>query len=299
MSDLPPLLAPPPPAPPLIHPGRSDGVTGPEGGLAGPPSPPARPERQLSAGPATNLLLVFLGVQFGAAVFVGLVAGIIIGVARGIHHTTTPVAREIAAMTPTLTALATLFAMIASGVAMVAMAAALFRNRLTDRSPTGAAWVYGRSRENLRGLGIGVLVGLCYALGNILFQSVGARPPLEPTVGPLARLAITPGLPQLAWFVMALLLAPPIEELLFRGVLYGGYRRSWGAPAAAALTTAIFVVLHLTEIVYYLPAALGIASLALAAMWFRLRSAAIGPAIAVHFGYNLVIVLAAISYTWR
>ena len=97
----------------------------------------------------------------------------------------------------------------------------------------------------------------------------------------------------------ALLLAPPIEELLFRGVLYGGYRRSLGAPAAAALTTSIFVILHVSEIVYYPPAALGIASLALVALWFRLRSAAIGPAIAVHFGYNLVIALVAAGATWH
>ena len=178
---------------------------------------------------------------------------------------------------------------------MVLMSVSLVRERLGDCSPTGAAWVYGPRKKIAQGFGVGVLVALCYALANAAFQGLGARP----TPGPLTRLATTPGLSQLAWSVVALLLAPPIEELLFRGVLYGGYRRSLGAPAAAALTTSIFVVLHLSEIIQYLPSALGIAGLALTALWFRLRSAAIGPAVAVHFGYNLVIVLATACYVWR
>jgi membrane protease YdiL (CAAX protease family) len=90
--------------------------------------------------------------------------------------------------------------------------------------------------------------------------------------------------------VNALLLAPPIEELLFRGVAYGGYRRSFGPTLAAALSTSIFWVLHLTEMINNLPAALGVAAMALVALWFRLRGAAVGPAVAAHLGYNAALV---------
>src|SRR5207247_3722263 len=89
------------------------------------------------------------------------------------------------------------------------------------------------------------------------------------------------------------------EELLFRGVLYGGYRRSFGPRGAALFTTFIFWLLHITESIHFLPAMLAIVMLALLALWFRLRSAAIGPAIAVHLGHTsmlaLVVVLSAVA----
>jgi membrane protease YdiL (CAAX protease family) len=111
-------------------------------------------------------------------------------------------------------------------------------------------------------------------------------------------MASTPGVSQLVWIMLALVLAPPIEELLFRGVLYGGYRKSFGASTAAVLTTGIFVVLHLTETIHFPPATISVTGLAVAALWFRLRTAAIGPAVTVHFGYNLVAVIALLCSTW-
>jgi len=97
---------------------------------------------------------------------------------------------------------------------------------------------------------------------------------------------------------MALLVAPVVEELLFRGVVYGGYRSSYGPVRAALLTTTVFWLLHLTEMIYFWPSMIGVAGLAIAALWFRLRSAAIGPAVAVHFGYNAVLAVAIISSTF-
>ncbi|MCP4755482.1 MAG: CPBP family intramembrane metalloprotease [Proteobacteria bacterium] len=39
------------------------------------------------------------------------------------------------------------------------------------------------------------------------------------------------------------ILGPIVEEILFRGILYGFFRR-WGIPAAIALSTIIFVLVH-------------------------------------------------------
>jgi len=119
------------------------------------------------------------------------------------------------------------------------------------------------------------------------------------SVGPLTRMAMTPGLAQWLWLAMALILAPPIEELLFRGVLYGGYCKAIGAKGAAILTTCIFGVLHITEVIYSVLAALGILALAVAALWMRLRSGAIGPAVACHFAYNAVVAGSMLYLTWR
>ena len=180
-------------------------------------------------------------------------------------------------------------------MAVARVSASLIREHLGDASAFGAAWVYGRLKDCVQGLGVGVLVGLGSLLVAALFVDLGFK--FNP--GPFSKLATTPGFPQVAFIACALFLAPPVEELLFRGVLYGGYRRSFGPARAAALTTAIFVLLHFGEIIHMLPAAFGITGMALAALWFRLRTAAIGPAVAVHFGYNLVIVSALAVSVWR
>jgi hypothetical protein len=47
------------------------------------------------------------------------------------------------------------------------------------------------------------------------------------------------------WFaVLAVLAAPLFEEFIFRGVLFGGFRRSFGALAAAAASAAVFAIVH-------------------------------------------------------
>jgi len=110
-------------------------------------------------------------------------------------------------------------------------------------------------------------------------------------LAPSDQLAFVPGLQQWIWLLAGLLFAPVAEELLFRGVLYGGYRRSFGKIAATLITTSTFVLLHLPDVIRFLPSIVALAALGLTAQWCRLRSSAIGPAIAVHIGYNVVLSL--------
>jgi hypothetical protein len=130
-----------------------------------------------------------------------------------------------------------------------------------------------------------------------MIDSALSGQPSEHETSPMITMATTPGLPQLVWVFTAVALAPPVEELLFRGILYGGYRKSLGPAAAAALTTFIFVLLHINELVHEPLATFVIGGLALLALWRRLRSNAIGPAIAVHVGYNTMIAIAVIFTT--
>src|SRR5207237_2338979 len=94
--------------------------------------------------------------------------------------------------------------------------------------------------------------------------------------GPLARMAIAHGFPRVAWLCAGLLLAPTVEELLFRGVLYGGLRQSLGACWAAVLMTLAFLGLHFDEIGTYVPAIVSLALLALTTLWCRLHYGAVG-----------------------
>ena len=57
-------------------------------------------------------------------------------------------------------------------------------------------------------------------------------------------------------------------------------------------------MLHVTEVIHFFPALLAIVAMALLALRMRLRYSAIGPAVAVHFGYNAVIALGVVYAAW-
>lgn len=236
---------------------------------------------QLNAGSATLILGLSIAAQFGGAFVVGLVGGFIgalhSGGGAGLHLSTS--------MADTILPLATLASMLSMGVVVVAASFYCVEKSLKDNSPHGAAWVRGSLKDIALGCGLGMLCAMVF----LAIASVPWFQPTHITPGPLTKMGTTPGLPRLVWLILALLLAPPIEELLFRGVLYGGYRLSLGPKKAAALVTLIFCLLHVPEVLHFPVAMLGIAGLALTALWMRLRASAIGAAIAVHFSYNGVL----------
>lgn len=238
---------------------------------------------QLNARSATLILALSIAAQFGGAFVVGLVGGFM-----GAVHSDGGAAAHSqlsSSMADTILPLATLAAMLSMGVVMVAASFYRVEQSLKDNSPTGAAWVRGSLKDIARGCGLGTLCAIVF----LLIASVPSFQPTHITPGPLTRMGSTPGLPQIVWLILALLLAPPIEELLFRGVLYAGYRQSLGPRRAAILVTFIFCLLHVPEVLHFPIAMLGIAGLALTALWVRLRARAIGAAIAVHFSYNGVL----------
>jgi len=236
---------------------------------------------QLGAGRAT---VVFLAYEF----VLGTVCTVVNAGMQGKNPADPEQAAELA---QTITAPAAILGMAVGGVAMLLMSRLLLREHLRDTSPTGGAWVPGPLRGILYGLAVGVLTGLCGCMVALLFG-----PGWRHGMGPLAKLAATPGLSRALWIVMAVVLAPPIEELLFRGIIYGGYRRPFGPGWAAVLATSLFVIGHVTEVVHFSPFIVSITGLAIAALWMRLRFASIGPAIAVHFGYNAVIVFTIVCF---
>lgn len=263
-TELPPFLNAPNAIPPLL------------------PEPPKGP-RVLNGGWATAVLGIYLGGQMLGGVIGGFFAGLKAGI-EGSPFGGHDYHEALQDMMPLTIVLVMLF----GGIAVVSSGIG-FKLQLKDTSPTGAAWVRGSWRKIAIGVGCGMLIGLVWALSTL-----GLPQPSEEELGPLARMGATKGLPQISWFVVALFLAPPVEELLFRGILYGGYCKSMGPVAAAALTTIIFVALHFTELIYQPLAVFAIGGLALGALAMRLRSNAIGPAIALHFGYNATIAILAI-----
>lgn len=253
-------------------------ITGEPAGKNVKPPPLPGEKRKLNARSATIILLVWLAGHLvgGLTAIAARVA--VAGIGRT-HNEAWPLEN----MTFTAAAFAIMTA--SGGGAMLLMALSMPREALTDTGVFGAAWVCGTPKQLASGLGAGIVLAMAYLSLAKLFGPGW----LHGSSNPMERLASTKGISQLIFQLSTIVLAPLTEEPLFRGVLYGGYRRSFGPTGAAVLTTLIFVLGHVTGIIRFLPAIIGVVGMAILALWIRLRTAAIGPAITVHVGYNLMI----------
>lgn len=259
--------------------------------------PVINPPQPLNGLRATLIFfLVFVSQVIGAAI----VTAILIVVTRPSRADLQSLQnyRSVSEFNKSIEPAAVISAGIFSALATLGASFLLVRRNLWDTSPTGAAWVLGAEKDLAKGFGFGLALGIGCSLVTLLLDSAMSSSKIaNPKFGPLTTMALTPGLPQFVWIVLAIALAPAPEELLFRGVMYGGYRHSLGPGKAAFVTTGVFVLMHITEWSHYLPAVIGITGLALLALHMRLRSAAIGPCVAVHVGYNFIAALNCVLYT--
>ena len=180
---------------------------------------------------------------------------------------------------------AALTGMLCAGAFLWFAVRALGRERLRDTSELGIAWVRGDGASLWLGSGAGALV----AAVTFVFALVWFPPEPGQPLGPMTELSSTPGPGRIYVGVIALALAPFLEELLFRGVLFAGLSASWGRAPAAVVSTLAFIALHATELRFYPAAGFGIVALATLALWLRLRFCALGPAVAAHLTYNSVL----------
>jgi membrane protease YdiL (CAAX protease family) len=93
---------------------------------------------------------------------------------------------------------------------------------------------------------------------------------------------------------VAVVLAPVVEEVLFRGYSYLGARARVGARSAMAGVTLLFVVLHLGETGDWWPAITGIALVSFLLVSIMERTENLTHCIACHAGYNAA--LAGLSF---
>ena len=150
---------------------------------------------------------------------------------------------------------------------------------LRDRS-AGASSGWWASAA--RGLAWGLAAG---AVGSVYLMVVEHVEPLRQLKQQTPLLAGAQGNP--LWvLVAAILVAPLLEEYLFRGLLYRGMARSFGPAVAIAGSSAVFAVLH-PPIALVPVFGLGVA----AAICFRRTGLLIAP-VAAHVTYNLVVLAA-------
>jgi membrane protease YdiL (CAAX protease family) len=177
----------------------------------------------------------------------------------------------------------TTFEKISTSAVVILTSAAIMGGGLKDSSPNGAAWVRGRWQWISRSIALGVVIAAFLTFIGRFFKWHGSSVPFLTTTR-LAGIHIL----QVVVLATGIVLVPATQELLFRGVLYAGYRNSFGALLASILTTLTFISIHLPT---SLANIVGLSCLSAAALWSRLHWKAIGPAIGVHSGYNLAVAI--------
>jgi membrane protease YdiL (CAAX protease family) len=154
--------------------------------------------------------------------------------------------------------------------------------RLTDGSPAGIGWrrpAAGGYRA--AAFAAAVIIGLVMILYHFVPPDMQALQDL-----PDAKLFEGPGWTLAPVLVLAVLLAPVLEEFVFRGVGFAGVAARMGPVWAGVITTVLFVAVHAPEKIHYPAGFADVGLMAAAACWLRVRYGSIRPGILLHVLYN-------------
>jgi hypothetical protein len=88
--------------------------------------------------------------------------------------------------------------------------------------------------------------------------------------------------------VLAVVTAPLVEEIVYRGVLYGGFESSYGKSAAVVVATFLFALVHAQQYWGSVAALASILSLSLVLTLLRAWTGKLLPCVATHLVYNAV-----------
>ncbi len=137
--------------------------------------------------------------------------------------------------------------------------------------------------------------GAFYLLLSIM---VAALPISPPPMSPIKQLVGTGVSGITAAVLMVALIAPLMEEILFRGLLQGALQRKFSFLSTMLVVSVVFTAIHILSFGLYLPA-LGVIFIAsLILCYLRQRHQSLWPPVFFHAGFNLtglLLLLAAIS----
>jgi membrane protease YdiL (CAAX protease family) len=110
---------------------------------------------------------------------------------------------------------------------------------------------------------------------------------------PSAKVFGAPGWPAAILVLLAVVLAPPVEEYVFRGGVFAALASRVSPLWAGVITTAVFMAVHAPEKIYYPAGFIDVGLMAAAAAWMRVKFGSIRPGILLHVLYNAGLLFAA------
>ena len=219
---------------------------------------------------------------FVAFILAQMCVGFVVGLGVGLSG------RSVEAALKTWMPLGAVFGLVAGAVVIVLLTRHYLGGSIRERGRHKLGIVGASRGQTVFGCLAGALLALIYVA---VARWVVTVPPDMPQ-GPLTQMATSSHFGFVAWVIIAIALAPPIEEFLFRGVMVHGFAQRWSPLTAATIVTLIFAVVHLPETLHYWPAMLSITILGVLTVALRLRSGSLIPALAVHVAYNVTLVMA-------
>jgi membrane protease YdiL (CAAX protease family) len=172
-------------------------------------------------------------------------------------------------------------------VFLVLLARRIFPDHLKDGSPTGAAWIAGRTRDIFAGIFAGVffavlLLCLSYVLdGNVPFTKRWWQFFTNENI--FIRLAY------ISTAIGCTIIVPVTEELMISGILYAGFNKSFGLTWGFILTLTFYVLMHGDKLAS-LPFLITVLCISTFALSFRRKTGTLGPLIAMHIAHNAAII---------
>lgn len=234
-------------------------------------------------GPWQGLWLVigYVVAAFVGSVLVGLVWGIGIGIKAGVHGAVPGIPKP----GIDVVAWSALVGVLLATVWGVGFSLHNARPLLKADGPWGFAWRRPAYQGYFAAVGLAiVLVAVVWGLEQLV------PPDAAKLTGPMEQLSRSHGWPHLVFILLALVIAPPVEEFVFRGALFASFARRFGVIVATILTTLVFALFHAADKIHYWPGFVDVALLSLAAIFLRLRYRSLWPAIGLHFLYNAVLI---------
>ena len=246
------------------------------------PQPPPAP-RVLGVGSAALIFVGYVISQIVGAIPFALVGGLV-ALIRG---DTDP-----DAMMASVLPLAIVGAMVGGGVGgWITARLVVGAPMKTARKAFGLVMV--APRENI----LATIAGAGFATFAILVIPRIVPIPKDLPDSDLIRMLEGGGAGLIVWAVIVILLAPPVEEFVFRGAMFHGLANRLGTIAAAVVITIVFTAIHALEpaTLAWWPALLMIGTMGAIAVGFRIRTGSIVPAIWAHVAYNSIVVAAQLA----
>lgn len=153
-------------------------------------------------------------------------------------------------------------------------------------------YAYDRMRKHVKFLPLlyAVIIGVLFA---ILVQFILAWLPPPPDFAKSGANRFLHGneYSRFIGILLIVIVAPIVEEYVFRGYIFDGIRQKRSLGFTFAITAALFTLPHMIAYSDYLPSAVILFILGLLLAYFRERFESLLPAIVLHATYNLCLVL--------